>query len=79
MMLGLARIRVGTAIKRDKTDQRQARFLVREAEQADTRGISVDQFRKEKRLVREVSAEHQKRLGALQTLQRVRAANAATS
>lgn len=79
MMLGLARMYVGSAIKRDKTNQRHARFLEREAEQADARGISIDQFRKEKRLAREASAGHQKRLEALQVLQRVRAANAATS
>ncbi|RXT54873.1 hypothetical protein B6S44_14835 [Bosea sp. Tri-44] len=78
-MLGLARFYVGTAIKRDKTNQRQARFLVREAEQADARGISVDQFRREKRRAREASAERQKRWDQLQALQKVRSAGAGAS
>ncbi|TQI75342.1 hypothetical protein FHT98_3123 [Bosea sp. AK1] len=77
-MLGLARFYVGTAIKRDKTNQRHARFLVKEAEQADGRGISVDQLRNEKRLKREASAEQRRRQEALQTLQRVRVAGAAS-
>lgn len=76
MMLGLARFYVSSAIKRDSEKKRRTRFLVKEAEEADARGLSVEQFRNHKRLKRKVSAERQCQQDQLQTIQKVRASGA---